>query len=587
MRNVFRKTAILIIAGILIIAIPVEVLGIFHNQRMFEKEAEAKLQYAVENSAEEMDMIFNGMDDLLNMMQATARAEFSGEAYRSDISQYERAKEKYSNILKETLEETSYISGLYLTFNPDIYKNRQEIWWAYNDKEEVEFIDSTPIEVTPVWLPDDSAYEPDYYYDAIKYGDFWVGMDFDDTLGVYMTTHTRPVYDKNNELIGIVGADIYMDNIIKMVKAMPIYEDSEAVLFGTELDVYASSINAKNPDNHFKKLVEGIRETGEEKGHFWYKSNDGKRSIAAFVTLDNGWVVASSQPAGSVMTAATETRDTLLLTMALTILAIIGLVIFLIRRNYGPIVENAEQNEIIVINKSRQAKLGEMIGNIAHQSKQPLNSINIDVSNMEDDFLAGELTAEQFSQYAEKIKGNVSRMSSTINDFADFLKPDRERVRFSVADEVDKTLSMLDESLRINRIEVNRNYCDDAFVEGFPNEFVQCIFNILENARDAVIDAENDKREIDITISKNTASVGKFIRIDIFNTGEPIPDGSRLFEPYYTTREEGGGTGLGLYLTKQIVEDHFDGKISFANSDFGVTFTIEIPEAQHGKVERA
>ena len=148
MRNVFRKTAILIIAGILIIAIPVEVLGIFHNQRMFEKEAEAKLQYAVENSAEEMDMIFNGMDDLLNMMQATARAEFSGEAYRSDISQYERAKEKYSNILKETLEETSYISGLYLTFNPDIYKNRQEIWWAYNDKEEVEFIDSTPIEVT-------------------------------------------------------------------------------------------------------------------------------------------------------------------------------------------------------------------------------------------------------------------------------------------------------------------------------------------------------------------------------------------------------------------------------------------------------
>lgn len=562
-------------------------MGILHNQKVFEQEAEAKLQYAVENSAEEMNMIFNGMDDLLNMMQATARAEFSGEAYRSDISQYERAKVKYSNILKETLEETSYISGLYLTFNPDIYKNRQEIWWAYNDKEEVEFIDSTPIEVTPVWLPDDSAYEPDYYYDAIKDGDFWVGMDFDNTLEVYMTTHTRPVYDKNNELIGIVGADIYMDNIIKMVETMPIYEDSEAVLFGSDLDVYTSSSNAKNPEKHFKKLIKGIRKTGEGDGHFWYEADDGKRSIAAFVTLDNGWIVASSQPAGSVMTAATETRDTLLLTMALTILAIIALVIFLIRRNYGPIVENAEQNEIIVINKSRQAKLGEMIGNIAHQSKQPLNSINIDISNMEDDFLAGELTEEQFSQYAEKIKGNVSRMSSTINDFADFLKPDRERVCFSVSEEIDKTLSMLDESLRINRIEVNRNYCGDAYVDGFPNEFVQCVFNILENARDAAIDDERENREIDISISRTAATSGRVIKIDIFNTGRPIPDGSRLFEPYYTTHEGDGGTGLGLYLTKQIVEDHFDGKISFANSDDGVTFTIEIPETQHGKMERA
>ena len=163
MRNVFRKTAILIIFGILVIAIPVEILGILHNQKVFEMEAETKLDYSVENSAEELNRMFNGMDDLLNMMQATARAEFSGETYRSDFSQYERAKEKYSNILKETLEETSYISGLYLTFNPDIYKNRQEIWYAYNPDGEVEFVDATPEEITPVWLPDDSGTEPDYY----------------------------------------------------------------------------------------------------------------------------------------------------------------------------------------------------------------------------------------------------------------------------------------------------------------------------------------------------------------------------------------------------------------------------------------
>lgn len=578
MKNIYKKTAAIFIIGILAIAMPLEILGIVNNQTLFKNEAESKLQYAVKNSAEEMNIIFNGMDNLLNMMQATARAEFSGDVYRTDISQYEQAKEKFGKILKDTLKETSYISGLYLTFNPEIYKNRQEIWFAYNEKEEIEQIDSSPVEVTPVWLPDDSAYEPDYYYDAISDGDFWVGMDYDNTLNVYMATHTRPVYDKNEELIGIVGTDIYMDNIKKIIEGMPLYDDSEVFLLGSDLQFYVSSWKGKNPEDHFRRQIDGIRKSGKAEGSFWYKSKDNDKNIAAYSTLDNGWVVASSQPADSVMTAATETRDSLILTMILTLLAIIVLVFILIRKTYVPVVETAQQNEIIAINRSRQAKLGEMIGNIAHQCKQPLNSMNIDISNMEDDFNANELTEKTFKQYAEKLRGSIKNMSATITGFADFLKPDRERVVFSVAEEIEKTLSILDESLRINRVDVEKHLDEDVLINGFPNEFSQCIFNVVENARDATISSNGTTNKIIITLSSTETEKSKIVRVEIFNTGDTIQEGSNLFEPYYTTKAKQGGTGLGLYLTKQIIEDHFGGKISCENTSGGVNFIIDISE---------
>ena len=124
MKKLFKKTIVLIVAGILMIALPLEILAIVHNQKIMKKEAEMMLEYSVKSSAAELNMIFNGMDNLINMMQAIASSKFSGEIYRNDYSRYVESKRECCEIIENTLNNTDYISGLYITFNPDIYKNR-------------------------------------------------------------------------------------------------------------------------------------------------------------------------------------------------------------------------------------------------------------------------------------------------------------------------------------------------------------------------------------------------------------------------------------------------------------------------------
>ena len=137
---------------------------------------------------------------------------------------------------------------------------------------------------------------------------------------------------------------------------------------------------------------------------------------------------------------------------------------------------------------------------------------------------------------------------------------------------------MMAESLKINKIRVEFNPDREISVTSYRNELTQCIFNILENARDAVVTSEPEVRIISIKLSENSAE--KMIYINIFNTGSSISEetGKSIFTPYFSTKESKGGTGLGLYLTRQIIEDHFGGRIYYTNNDNGVTFTIEFKE---------
>ena len=278
------------------------------------------------------------------------------------------------------------------------------------------------------------------------------------------------------------------------------------------------------------------------------------------------------------MTPATETRTTLIITMLLTIVIIIVIVTVFIKRFYGPVIKTAEQNEIILINQSRQAKLGEMVGNISHQCKQPLNCMNIDISNMKDDYYANELTPERFDEYENKMRENVSMMSSTITDLADFLKPDRKKDKFFIRESIDKALSIMKENLVINEISIVNEVDPDIFVINYRNEFTQCIFNLLENARDEAVASAIQPKTIRIYSETTTKNGHETALINIFNSGRNIPEenAEKIFLPYYSTKEATGGTGIGLYLVKQIIESHFDGRIYFTNSKNGVTFTIEI-----------
>lgn len=572
MKKIFKRVLILIIAGALIVALPIEIIGLVRNQQTLKTEVEDKVEYAVRSAGVEFNIVFNSMESLVNMMQAMVKVTFSEYDYINDYDVFTKLKQQTGSILKYSLRRTDHLSGLYVTFNPDLHTGMEEVWYAYKDGE-VTAIDARLY--APSWLVEGNP-RVNYYYNAIKNGSYWGGLNYESSLDEYMTTHTKSVYDADGNLIGIVGSDMLMTEVVKMLKSVKIYEDSEIALFNSDMKFYASSDN--NASLSFSSVKSRIAASMADSGYIWYKASDKSRYIAAYTKLNNGWILVSAQPETTVMTSAADTRKTLLITMLLTIVVIIGFTAVLIRKYYGPVVESAEQNEIIIINQSRQAKLGEMIGNIAHQCKQPLNSINIDIANMKDDYYASELSPENFDRYTEKMKDNITIMSDTITDFADFLKPDRKKETFLINDVIEKVLSMMAESLKINKIKVEFNADRKISVTNYRNELTQCIFNILENARDAASASPPDARQISIELSEDFAE--KMIHINIFNTGSVISEeaGRHIFTPYFSTKEAKGGTGLGLYLTKQIIENHFNGRVYYTNNDEGVTFTIEFKE---------
>ena len=127
---------------------------------------------------------------------------------------------------------------------------------------------------------------------------------------------------------------------------------------------------------------------------------------------------------------------------------------------------------------------------------------------MKDDYYSDELTSDRFNEYQAKIRENVSIMSGTITDFADFLKPDRRKERFFLKDSVDKALSIMNENLVINQVNIINDVADDISITNYRNEFIQCIFNILENARDSVISSKITPGIIKISSEiKNTAEI--------------------------------------------------------------------------------
>lgn len=572
MKKVFTKINILIILGALLIALPVELVFLNRSQETFVKEAEDEIEYAIDSAGNDLDMVFNSMSNLVNMLHATVKVTFSGEDYINDRDTFEDLKKQTGDIIKYSLENTEHISGLYVTFAPNLHTGQEEVWYAYKDGK-VQYIDARVL--SPSWLVEGNP-RVDFYYEAIEDGVYWGGPLYDSSLMAYMTSHTRSVYDDDGNLIGTVGSDMLMTEIHSFLNSMKIYEDSQMVLYDDKMNYCSTSENMKKPEMHFSSLKDMISKSESKGRPIWYEAPDGQKHIAAYTVLNNGWILATTQPSSTVMTSATETIRTLMFAMAVTIILIIALVIVLLKRIYGSVIESAEQNEILLINQSRQAKLGEMIGNISHQCKQPLNSMNIAISNMKDDFYADELTKERFLEYEHDMRENVSLMSNTITDFADFLKPDRKQEEFYIKDSVEKALSIMKEKIVLNEITVINEVDENLSVTNFRNEFVQCVFNILDNARAEVVASGIRPRVIRI-YSDMSGRDGR-VRLNVFNVGRNIKweDMDKIFKPYYSTKEKDGGTGIGLYLAKQIIEDHFDGMIYCNNNENGVTFTIEI-----------
>jgi len=234
------------------------------------------------------------------------------------------------------------------------------------------------------------------------------------------------------------------------------------------------------------------------------------------------------------------------------------------------------ESEKLMMHQSKLAMMGEMIGAIAHQWRQPLNSLGIMIQDLLIAKKYGELDDEYLERFKKDSMQTVRRMSKTIDDFRDFFKPGKEKKEFCVEESIEKAYEILAAQFKNKSIEVLFNRAEEGhFFVGYTNEFEQVILNILANSKDAILAGKNSENGL---IVIDVGYKDKILSIEISDNGGGIEESilDRIFEPYFTTKEQGKGTGIGLYMSKEIVERHLGGRLFAYNKNDGAAFVIEL-----------
>ena len=223
--------------------------------------------------------------------------------------------------------------------------------------------------------------------------------------------------------------------------------------------------------------------------------------------------------------------------------------------------------------------MGEMVAAIAHQWKQPLSVLALILQDLEDAQQSGELDEAYLKNNIEQSLYQIGFMTQTIDDFRNFLRPSKTRVPFDVRHEAQEVGRLFGQELRKAGIalEFSAPESESLMALGFPNEFKQVLLNLINNGRDSILTKNISGGRIMVSVDETESS----IRIRVEDNGGGIPPEmlQMLFTPYSTSKGE-KGTGIGLYLSKTIIEDSMEGRIEGANHPGGALFTIFLPKAQ-------
>jgi len=224
-----------------------------------------------------------------------------------------------------------------------------------------------------------------------------------------------------------------------------------------------------------------------------------------------------------------------------------------------------KRTEQILFNQSKMASMGEMLRNIAHQWRQPLSTISTAASGIKIQKELGLLEESEFYSSMDAIVDTTQYLSQTIDDFQNFFKIDNALKKFT-CDELLKSVSnLIKTSYKANQIEFEISSSKNYLISGYFNETIQVIINILNNAKDAFIDSNLDNRVVFINSSIKDDTLEFVIKDNAGGIPENIFD--NIFEPYFTTKHQSLGTGIGLYMTKDIVENRLNGTIEVKNED--------------------
>ena len=252
--------------------------------------------------------------------------------------------------------------------------------------------------------------------------------------------------------------------------------------------------------------------------------------------------------------------------------------------NISDISREKEQNNILV-QQSKMASMGEMMENIAHQWRQPLSTISTAASGIQLEKECGILEDDTLDKRLQGIVDNTAYLSHTIDDFRNFFKQSKVKEKFIVNDILIKVENIVNATFKNSGLVIYKSYNLDIniYCVGFANELSQVLINILNNAKDILIDNNCENKNIKIILTSKDNN----ITIKIYDNAGGIPEDilPKIFDPYFTTKHKKQGTGIGLYMSSEIIHNHFNGYLRASNTEFqidnidyyGACFEICIP----------
>lgn len=245
-------------------------------------------------------------------------------------------------------------------------------------------------------------------------------------------------------------------------------------------------------------------------------------------------------------------------------------------------IKKNQEKDVLLAQQSKMAAMGEMIGNIAHQWRQPLSTITTAASGISLKHEFNDLNDKDFVNFTRIIDENARYLSETIDDFKEFFNPNKVKVQFDIEDAINRTLNIVSAQFTSHKIHIIKNI-ENRNIYCLENEIMQIIINILNNARDA-LDDNNIKNKL---IFIDVYTTQKSLHIDITDNALGINEDiiERIFEPYFTTKFKSKGIGIGLYMCYEIITKHLKGHIHVENVEFehessiykGARFSISIP----------
>jgi signal transduction histidine kinase len=234
-------------------------------------------------------------------------------------------------------------------------------------------------------------------------------------------------------------------------------------------------------------------------------------------------------------------------------------------------IEKNKQQQFFILQQNRLAQMGEMISMIAHQWRQPLNNLAIINQLLINKYKTNKLDDKVIQYFQKNSMKQIDIMSSTIDDFRNFFKKEKEKVTYNIKDVLENLKDIISPVLISNNISLDISLEKDYQLYGYPNSLFQALLNIINNAKDALMENEKKDKKIKINLFKND----KFLIIKISDNAGGIQKEiiNKIFDPYFSTKSK-NGTGIGLYMCKMIIEEQMQGKIKVYNDKEGAVFEI-------------